>query len=89
MRKIFSLIFTVFVLCLCMSGCTSLTNTAGMSNATKITDDNQRVVTLKKIPERIVVLSPSFLELVEVKLIELRLSALAVGLHVLHHVPAI
>ena len=50
MRKIFSLIFTVFVLCLCMSGCTSLTNTAGMSNATKITDDNQRVVTLKKIP---------------------------------------
>ena len=50
MRKIFSLIFTVFVLCLCMSGCTSLTNAAGMSTATKITDDNQRVVTLKKIP---------------------------------------
>lgn len=65
MRKIFSLIFTVFVLCLCTGGCTSLTNTAGMSNAIKITDDNQRVVTLKKIPERIVVLSPSFLELVE------------------------
>lgn len=65
MRKFFSLIFTVLVLCLCISGCTSLTRDAGVSTITKITDDNQREVTLKKIPERIVVLSPSFLDLVE------------------------
>ena len=65
MRKIFSFILAVFVLCLCISGCTSLTNNTGSSGAIKITDDNQRIVTLKKVPDRIVVLSPSFLELVQ------------------------
>lgn len=65
MRKIFSFILTVLVVCLCISGCTPLTGNSGSGSAVKITDDNQRIVTLKKVPERIVVLSPSFLELVE------------------------
>lgn len=65
MRKIFSFIFTVLMVCLCISGCSPLTGSSGSGSAIKITDDNQRIVTLKKVPERIVVLSPSFLELVE------------------------
>ena len=65
MRKIFSFIFTVLMVCLCISGCSPLTGNSGSGSAIKITDDNQRIVTLKKVPERIVVLSPSFLELVE------------------------
>lgn len=65
MRKVFSFIFSVLMVCLCISGCTPLTGSSGSGSAIKITDDNQRIVTLKKIPERIVVLSPSFLELVE------------------------
>ena len=65
MRKIFSFILTVLVVCLCISGCSPLTGKSGSGAAIKITDDNQRIVTLKKVPERIVVLSPSFLELVQ------------------------
>ena len=60
MRKIFSFIFTVLMVCLCISGCSPLTGNSGSGSAIKITDDNQRIVTLKKVPERIVVLSPSF-----------------------------
>ena len=65
MRKIFSFILAVLMVCLCISGCSPLTGSSGSGSAVKITDDNQRIVTLKKVPERIVVLSPSFLELVE------------------------
>lgn len=65
MKKIICLFLSIFVLCLYMTGCTKLTTTSGSSKAIKITDDNQRLVTLKMVPQRIVVLSPSFLELVQ------------------------
>lgn len=65
MKKFFCLFFSVFLLCLYISGCCMLTKENGSNSVTKITDDNQRIVTLKKVPQRIVVLSPSFLELVQ------------------------
>lgn len=65
MKKIFCLFFCAFMLCLSISGCSTLTNNSGSNKLIKITDDNQRSVTLKQVSQRIVVLSPSFLELVQ------------------------
>lgn len=65
MKKIICLFLSIFVVCLYTAGCTTLTNSSGLNGAIKITDDNQRIVTLKAAPQRIVVLSPSFLELVQ------------------------
>lgn len=53
MRKIFSFILTVLVVCLCISGCSPLTGSSGSGSAIKITDDNQRIVTLKKCPKEL------------------------------------
>lgn len=65
MKKFICLFLSIFVVCLYMTGCTTLTRDSGSNGAIKITDDNQRIVTLKAAPQRIVVLSPSFLELVQ------------------------
>ena len=65
LKKNFCLFFTVFLLCLSMSGCGMLTNDSDSNNATKIVDANKRIVTLKNIPKNFVVLSPDFLELVQ------------------------
>lgn len=64
MKKIFYL-FCVLLLVLTISGCNSKEK-AGNIGIINITDDNGRQVTFSKKPERIVVLSPSFLELLEV-----------------------
>lgn len=65
MKKFICLFLSIFVVCLYMSGCATLTKSSSSNGAIKITDDNQRIVTLKSAPQRIVVLSPSFLELVQ------------------------
>lgn len=65
MKKFFCLFFCTFMLCLSISGCGTLTNSSSSNKLIKITDDNQRTVTLKQAPQRLVVLSPSFLELVQ------------------------
>ena len=51
------------MVCLSISGCMPLTSDFGSSIAVKINDDNQRIVILKKVAKRIVVLSPSFMDL--------------------------
>ena len=60
--KLLSLIMSV-LLCFVLAGCGGDKNTE--TGVVQIVDDNQRTVTLKHVPQRMVVLSPSFLELVQ------------------------
>ena len=63
MKKILFLILSMIMLCL-ISGC-SINGPSLTGDTIKIIDDNNRTVQLKKTPKRVVVLSPSFLELIE------------------------
>lgn len=63
MKKILFLVLSMLMLCL-ISGC-SINGPSLTGDTIKIIDDNNRTVQLKKAPKRVVVLSPSFLELIE------------------------
>ena len=58
---LFISILTMFTLC----GCISESDYSDSGGKVKIVDDNKRTVVLEKVPQRIVVLSPSFLEILE------------------------
>ncbi len=63
MKKIFFLLSLLGLLCI-LSGCTS-TPTATSPARLQLEDSNHRIITIKGTPQRIVTLSPSFVELVE------------------------